>query len=165
MMNTIVAGAIAAVALLASAPAFAAGVTVGANAGANDHSQGQVGVSLGYQFNDTYGAEVVYDRAFVPDLKSTHLNTVVQRAEDAVALNGTVSIPAPVIKSLSLYGVGGVGYRFDTISNRSATWDVGVGARYALTPRLALDVRADRTTDFGAARGSNAYTAGLVYKF
>jgi opacity protein-like surface antigen len=153
------------VALLAAAPAMAEGVTAGAHAGVNDHSQGQAGVSVGYQFNDTYAAEVVYDRAFVPDLKAVGLNRVLQRAEDAVAVNGIVTIPAPVIKDLSLYGVGGVGYRFNTVADRNATWDVGVGARYAVTPRVSLDVRADRTTDFGASRGSNAYTAGLVYRF
>lgn len=130
---------------------------IGLNAGGTTKTEnGTVGAVAGYEFNQYFRAEGTYDHYFG---KSVPFGPNI--VEDAVALNGVVSYP---FGAFSPYALAGVGYRWSDVANEGI-YNVGLGARYALTERVELDGRYRFISNFDNNRTDNVFTVGMNVKF
>lgn len=117
-----------------------------------------VGVVAGVELTDNIAVEAAYDRSFV-DLKSGSATT------DLLTINAIASYDAGIVEP---YVLAGLGYEWKNPGTDGFVYNLGAGARVAVTQDLDLDVRYryvnsfDNQFDVG---GEHRVTAGLLFKF
>jgi len=113
------------------------------------------GVGAGYQFNKFVRAEANYD----------YLNNDNNRTNGLTSNIGTVNMIGQYqVSVFTPYVLAGIGYRWSDAKNEPV-WNVGAGARYAVTENVELDARYRYISSFQNERQGNAFTLGLNYKF
>lgn len=115
------------------------------------------GVGAGYQFNRFVRAEGNYDYL------NNDKNTTNGLSSSVVTGNLIGQYPFSSVP-LTPYVLAGVGYRWSDAKNEPV-WNVGAGARYAVTQNVELDARYRYVSSFQNERQGNAFTLGLNYKF
>jgi OOP family OmpA-OmpF porin len=115
----------------------------------------------GYQFTDTFGAEIGYLR--VGDLRLADSEPAKSRA---LYTAGTVRWQFG--DSFSVSGLLGVSHA--VLTNGDADQDfnslmVGIGAQYRLTPRLDLTLNVDHLGTVAEHQSADMVTAGIVMRF
>lgn len=121
---------------------------VGVNAGGlYDSEEYTLGLTAGANLTDYVTGEIAYD----------HLHDA-----NANQVTGNVIVEAPV-GSLTPYVLGGVGYRW--AEQDEAVWNLGAGAKVALTDNVDFDVRYRHVVGFETDNKDNIITGGLVFKF
>lgn len=115
------------------------------------------GVGAGYQFNKFVRAEANYDYL------NNDKNSVNGLSSSVVTGNVIGQYPLGSFP-LTPYVLAGVGYRWSDAKNEPV-WNVGAGARYAVTKNVELDARYRYVSSFQNERQGNAFTLGLNYKF
>ena len=145
-----------------------AGVNAGSTLGSGDintkESRGLAGAVVGYQFSPYFRMEGDFTNRF------SGKNT---RDGQAVIANGIVQLPLQ--SAVTPYVLGGIGYGFnyygDKHNNAAALFNVGGGARYALSNTLELDGRYKYVQKFHDHSSNankldeNQVTLGVNYKF
>lgn len=68
---------------------------------------------------------------------------------------------------VTVYGIGGAGYRWNSVAADYSVYNVGVGARYEFMPSLELDVRYRRIDAIEKANrnAEDRVTTGVNFKF
>jgi opacity protein-like surface antigen len=150
--------------MMASESSYYAGVNLGGNVdSARVYSGGAV---AGWNVLPFLAVEGDYDLSR-PDAKVgtqyNYQNTVSVNVLPKVVVPGT---------PISVYGIGGIGYRWNSVSTVTniAVFDVGVGAKYALTSAFDLDLRYRRidaldSKNRTSTSAEDRVTAGVNYKF
>jgi len=152
----------------APVPTFAQDSYVGLNVGANVQGDRVYtgGAVAGWNVLPFLAVEGDYDLSR-PDAKVgtqyNYQNTVSVNVLPKVVVPGT---------PISVYGIGGIGYRWNSVSTVTniAVFDVGVGAKYALTSAFDLDLRYRRidaldSKNRTSTSAEDRVTAGVNYKF
>jgi opacity protein-like surface antigen len=114
-----------------------------------------VGGNAGYEVNKFARVEVGYDRLDNKDIKA--LKT------DAVTGNAIAQLPIGIF-NITPYALAGVGYGWSDYKN-GGIYNVGGGVRYGVTNNVELDARYRYISDFKNEVTTNAFTAGVNYKF
>jgi len=68
---------------------------------------------------------------------------------------------------VTVYGIGGIGYRWNSVTADYSVYNVGVGAKYEFMPSVELDVRYRRIDAIEKANrnAEDRITTGVNYKF
>lgn len=69
--------------------------------------------------------------------------------------------------NLTIYGIGGIGYRWNSVTSDYSVYNIGVGAKYEFTPSIELDVRYRRIDAIEKVNrnAEDRITTGVNYKF
>jgi opacity protein-like surface antigen len=121
----------------------------------NEVNNWTVGGNAGYEVNKFARVEVNYDRLNNKDIKA--LKT------DAVTGNAIAQLPFNLF-NITPYALAGVGYGWSDYKN-GGIYNVGGGVRYGVTNNVELDARYRYISDFKNEITTNAFTAGVNYKF
>ena len=113
-----------------------------------------VGGNAGYEVNKFARVEVGYDRV---DNKKNNLKS------DVVTTNAIAQLPLS-LSNITPYALAGVGYKWSNAKDEYI-YNVGGGVRYSLAKNIELDARYRYISDFKNDRNTNAFTAGMNYKF
>lgn len=127
----------------------------GGNLYKDESNNWTVGGNFGYEMNKFARVEVGYDRLNNRDDKSL--------TSDVVTGNAIAQLPFSLF-NITPYALGGVGYKWSDNKNTSI-YNVGGGVRYDFTSRVELDARYRYISDFKNEVSTNAFTAGVNYKF
>ena len=151
-----------------SVPFFAQGMYVGVNVG-GDINKATVysgGAVAGWNALPFLAVEGTYDFSRPQAKVGKKFNY-----ENTVALNAVPQYKVP-FTDITAYGVGGVGYRFDSASTVTdhAIYNVGAGLKYDFAKNLELDARYTRIDDVKkkyqtSSPAENRATVGVNYKF
>ena len=149
-------------------PSFAQGYYAGVNVG-GDLSKAIVysgGAVAGYNVLPFLAVEGTYDFSRPQAKVGKKFNY-----ENTVAFNVVPQYKVP-FTDVTAYAVGGVGYRFDSVSTVTdhSIYNLGLGAKYDFAKNLELDARYTRIDDVKhkyekASPAENRATIGVNYKF
>ena len=82
---------------------------------------------------------------------------------DVVTGNAIAQLPLNLF-NVTPYALAGVGYKWSDAKDEYI-YNVGGGIRYSLSKNIELDARYRYISDFKNERNTNAFTAGVNYKF
>lgn len=120
----------------------------GVNAGnLYDTENYTLGATAGAHLSDYLAAEVAYDHDHDNDANLLTGNLIIQNS-------GHLVTP---------YILGGVGYRWADVDE--SVWNVGAGAKVALTDNIDFDARYRHVVGFETDREDDVITGGLIFKF
>ena len=149
-------------------PSFAQGYYAGVNLG-GDLNKATVysgGVVAGWNALPFLAVEGTYDLSRPQAKVGNKFNY-----ENTVALNVVPQYKVPFV-DVTAYGVGGIGYRFNSVSTISdhAIYNLGAGVKYDFAKNLELDARYTRIEDVKkkyekTSPAENRATVGVNYKF
>ena len=68
---------------------------------------------------------------------------------------------------ITVYGIAGVGYRWNSVTADYSVYNIGVGAKYEIVPSVELDVRYRRIDAIEKANrnAEDRFTTGVNYRF
>lgn len=121
---------------------------VGINAGDVHNSDNYtLGATAGVQLSDNVAAELAYDR--------DHDN-------NADLVTGNILVQAKR-SFITPYVLGGIGHRW--ADQNEYVWNVGGGAKVALTDNIDFDVRYRHIVGYDTKQEDNVITGGIIFKF
>ncbi|MFZ9131342.1 MAG: outer membrane beta-barrel protein [Methylophilaceae bacterium] len=160
----------AAALLLSSTVAFASELPffAGANIGMNTKEPYvyNLGVNAGYNVMSFAGinaaVEGTYDLGYPKDEPAVGDRNITH----TFAINAIPSFAIPGT-SLGVYGLGGVGYRINTVGDNFGVYNIGAGVTYSISPSIGVDARYKRTEgiDAGKMATEDKVTVGVKYSF
>ena len=122
---------------------------IGINAGGlyNNDEEYTLGVTVGTSITDHIVGEIAYD----------HFNDLnANQVASNILLQGSQNVVTPYI-------LGGVGYRW--AEQDESVWNIGAGAKVALTDNIDFDARYRHVVGFETDREDDVITGGLIFKF
>ena len=138
------------------------GMYIGANVGTvlQDSSKVSAGAVVGYQYNRFVRTEGTFDQIWYKNGNG-----------QALMANAVLSIPTgTVVTPYALIGAGVGMNRLNTVNGNTsvALYNVGAGARLAVSQNIDLDLRYRHFAAFESVngrKGANMITVGAAYKF
>ena len=167
MKKTLVAAAMLLSATVANASElpFFAGANIGMNI-KEPYVYG-LGINAGYNVMSVLGVtaavEATYDLGVPKDEPATGDRNI----SHTFGVNALPTFTIPGI-GVSVYGLGGVGYRVNSQNNNFAVYNLGAGAKYPITESIGVDVRFKRTEAMDAVnmpKPEDKITVGVQYNF
>jgi opacity protein-like surface antigen len=137
---------------------------VGGNLGGNLREDAQVysgGVVAGYTVMPFFVIEGTYDFSRPQNKVHGEYNY-----GNMVAVNVVPQYKLPLMP-VTIYALGGVGYRWNTQTDNQAVYNIGAGVKYEVIKNFDVDVRYRRIEGFNssARNPEDRGTIGLNYKF
>ena len=137
---------------------------VGGNIGGNLSKDAQVysgGVVAGYNVMPFFAIEGTYDFSRPQDKVGGEFNY-----GNMVAVNVVPQYKLPFMP-VTVYALGGVGYKWNTQTDNQTVYNIGAGVKYEIFTNLDVDVRYRRIESFdsSAKNPEDRGTIGLNYKF
>ena len=127
---------------------FFAGPNIGAGFGGGP----TMGVNGGYEFHKNGRLEAIYDHMFMPGTNNLD------------QLGGNVILQVPTSGYMTPYALTGIGYQWQNGINQGM-WNVGAGARLAVTNHMDLDLRYRYVQGFYNQSSNNLVGLGTTFKF
>lgn len=124
---------------------FFVGVNAGGLYNSDDYT---LGLTAGANLTDYVSGEIAYDHI--------HGDNAANQVTGNLILGTNVG-------DLQPYVLGGVGYRWADVDE--AVWNLGAGAKIALTEKIDFDARYRYVQGFETEHSDNVVTGGLVFKF
>lgn len=146
--------------ILAQDSSFYAGVNVGGNL-SKDTQVYSAGVVAGYKVMPFFAIEGTYDFSRPQDKIGGDYNY-----GNTVAVNVVPQYKLP-FAPVTAYVLGGVGYKWNSLTENYAIYNVGVGVKYELMSNIDIDARYRRIDGIKSSfkNPEDRGTIGLNYKF